>query len=29
VRPAAGHMRHIADPLSEAIVKQFPDRFRG
>jgi hypothetical protein len=29
VRTAAGHMRQIADPLAEAIVKQFPDRYRG
>jgi hypothetical protein len=29
VRSAAGHMSQIADPLAEAIVKQFPDRFRG
>jgi hypothetical protein len=29
VRAAAGHMQQIADPLAEAIVKQFPDRFRG
>ena len=29
VRTAAGHMQMIADPLAEAIVKQFPDRFRG
>jgi hypothetical protein len=29
VRRAAGHMQQIADPLAEAIVKQFPDRFRG
>lgn len=28
-RTAAGHMQSIADPLAEAIVKQFPDRFRG
>jgi hypothetical protein len=26
---AAAHMQMIADPLAEAIVKQFPDRFRG
>src|SRR5215813_5307172 len=26
VRTAAGHMQHIADPLAEAIVKQFPDK---
>ena len=26
-RMAAGHMQMIADPLAEAIVKQFPDRF--
>jgi hypothetical protein len=29
VRSAAGHMSQIADPLAEAIVKQFPDRYRG
>jgi hypothetical protein len=29
LRAAAGHMQQIADPLAEAIVKQFPDRFRG
>jgi hypothetical protein len=29
VRGAAGHMSQIADPLAEAIVKQFPDRYRG
>jgi hypothetical protein len=28
-RIAAGHMQQIADPLAEAIVKQFPDRYRG
>jgi hypothetical protein len=27
VRAAAGHMQMIADPLTVAIVKQFPDRF--
>lgn len=27
VRGAAGHMGMIADPLAEAIVKQFPDKF--
>ena len=27
IRTAAGHMQMIADPLAEAIVKQFPDRF--
>jgi hypothetical protein len=26
-RTAAGHMQGIADPLAEAIVKQFPSRF--
>ena len=26
-RTAGGHMQMIADPLAEAIVKQFPDRF--
>ena len=29
VRTAAGHMHMIADPLAEAIVKQFPDKFGG
>src|SRR5262249_50688806 len=29
VRTAAGHMQQLADPLAEAIVKQFPDRYRG
>jgi hypothetical protein len=29
LRAAAGHMQMIADPLAEAIVKQFPDRFAG
>ena len=28
-RTAAGHMQQVADPLAEAIVKQFPDRYRG
>jgi dsRNA-specific ribonuclease len=28
LRRALGHMPMIADPLAEAIVKQFPDRFR-
>ena len=27
VRTAAGHMQQIADPLAEAIVKQFPEKF--
>ena len=27
LRQAAGHMQMIADPLAEAIVKQFPDKF--
>lgn len=27
LRTAAGHMHMIADPLADAIVKQFPDRF--
>jgi len=27
IRTAAGHMQMIADPLAEAIVKQFPERF--
>ena len=29
VRTAAAHMQMIADPLADAIVKQFPDKFRG
>jgi hypothetical protein len=29
VRAAAGHMQQIADPLAEAIVRQFPDKFSG
>jgi hypothetical protein len=29
LRSAAGHMSMIADPLAEAIVKQFPDKFTG
>jgi len=29
LRTAAGHMPMIADPLAEAIVKQFPDKFAG
>jgi hypothetical protein len=29
LRAAAGHMQTIADPLAEAIVKQFPDKFSG
>jgi len=29
VRTAASHMQQIADPLAEAIVKQFPDKFSG
>jgi hypothetical protein len=29
IRTAAGHMHMIADPLAEAIVKQFPDKFAG
>jgi hypothetical protein len=29
LRTAAGHMSMIADPLAEAIVKQFPDKFSG
>ena len=28
-RTAAGHMQKIADPLADAIVKQFPNRFAG
>ena len=27
LRFATGHMRMIADPLAEAIVKQFPQKF--
>ena len=27
LRAAAGHMAMLADPLAEAIVKQFPDKF--
>jgi hypothetical protein len=29
VRAAAGHMQMIADPLADAIVKQFPEKFTG
>jgi hypothetical protein len=29
VRTAAGHMPMVADPLAEAIVKQFPARYAG
>jgi hypothetical protein len=29
LREASRHMGMIADPLAEAIVKQYPDRFRG
>jgi hypothetical protein len=29
LRTAAGHMQTIADPLAEAIVKQFPEKFRS
>src|SRR5256885_184338 len=29
LRTAAGHMQMIADPLAEAIAKQFPDKFGG
>ena len=28
LRKAYAHMRLIADPLAEAIGKQFPDKFR-
>ena len=28
LRRAMAHMQMVADPLAEAIVKQFPDRFR-
>ena len=27
LRAATSHMRMIADPLAEAIVKQFPQKF--
>jgi len=27
LRMAAAHMQHIADPLADAIVKQFPEKF--
>ena len=27
LREAAAHMQMIADPLAEAIVKQFPEKF--
>ncbi|MDQ7859269.1 MAG: hypothetical protein RB149_10750, partial [Armatimonadota bacterium] len=27
LRRAMGHMGMVADPLAEAIVKQFPERF--
>src|SRR5581483_8898661 len=29
LRTATGHMHMIADPLADAIVKQFPDRYAG
>ncbi len=29
IRTAAGHMQMIADPLADAIVAQFPDKFSG
>ena len=29
LRTATAHMHMIADPLADAIVKQFPDRFAG
>ncbi|HXG03252.1 MAG TPA: hypothetical protein VNO23_07585 [Candidatus Binatia bacterium] len=29
LRTAAGHMQGIATPLAQAIVKQFPEKFRG
>lgn len=29
LRRAAAHMQALADPVAEAIVKQFPDRFAG
>jgi hypothetical protein len=29
IRMAASHMHLIADPLADAIVKQFPDKFSG
>lgn len=28
-REAAGHMSHFADPLTEATVQKFPEKFRG
>lgn len=28
LRRALGHMGRLADPLADAIVRQFPDRFR-
>jgi len=27
LRKAAGHMKMLADPLAEAIVKKFPEKF--
>jgi hypothetical protein len=29
LRTAAGHMQAIADPLADAIARQFPERFRS
>jgi len=29
LRSATGHMHMIADPLADAIVKQFPDKYAG
>jgi hypothetical protein len=29
LRTATGHMHMIADPLADAIMKQFPDKFAG
>ncbi len=28
-REAAGHMSHFADPLTEATVQKFPEKFKG
>ena len=28
LKAAAGHMHMVGDPLSEAIVRQFPEKFR-
>lgn len=29
LRSAMGHMQMVADPLAEATVKRFPDKFTG